>query len=393
MNDRRPNHRGTNRMPFIGIPNTNNLMTEGSETTTKKVIPLKRTIRSVNYVVGLISFEEQRNRKEQSTDEVEIQEAPAKDITPPYILCMNFSQVKTQDKAPEVLDLSQDSKTDETFQLGTFIDRENSLFKAIMEKFWDYQTKREPCCDHANKFWEWAFTLWPESKFKWNFKNLDKKWFDYMVSFPQFREVLRKWIIETEDETIKELEKKTQFQNKVQKIIHEMKTIMNDLNDKLYLDQQTGKVTHEEQNHFELRTLINNGGILVTYDPAVVTSTCEKHMNEKLANNFEKDSNFLKSFNKNLRKKRDKPMAGLPLFKYTIFESKILPTASVNTSNSEKIIEDKIEKYKEIEKASNHKTLVNNDDDEDDNLITIHMNMEIEPNEEQEDSQKMEIEK
>lgn len=43
-----------------------------------------------------------------------------------------------------------------------------------------------------------------------------------------------------------------------------MKTIMNDLNDKLYLDQQTGKVTHEEQNHFELRTLINNGGILVS---------------------------------------------------------------------------------------------------------------------------------
>lgn len=74
-----------------------------------------------------------------------------------------------------------------------------------MEKFWDYQTQIEPCCEKTNKFWEWVFTMWPDSKFKWryqrvltkfsnsSFKNIDKKWLEYMISFSQFREPLRKW--------------------------------------------------------------------------------------------------------------------------------------------------------------------------------------------------------
>ena len=45
--------------------------------------------------------------------------------------------------------------------------RENGLLKALMKKFWDYQTRIEPCCEHTRKFWEWVFLLWPESKFKW----------------------------------------------------------------------------------------------------------------------------------------------------------------------------------------------------------------------------------
>jgi len=109
-------------MSLVGLPNTNNSIPEVSESLHRKIVPLKRNVQSANYVVGLISFEEQRNRRELATDEVEIQEAPAKDIAPPYILCMNFSQVKQQDKAPEI-DLSQDNKINESLQPGSLIER------------------------------------------------------------------------------------------------------------------------------------------------------------------------------------------------------------------------------------------------------------------------------
>lgn len=116
------NQRGPNRMSLVGMPHLNNSMGEGLGASNRKVIPLKRTVQSANYVVGIISFEEQRSRREFNNDEIEIQEAPAKDIAPPYILCMNFSQVKVQDKPPEI-DLSQDNKANDPLLPGSFIEK------------------------------------------------------------------------------------------------------------------------------------------------------------------------------------------------------------------------------------------------------------------------------
>jgi len=69
--------------------------------------------------------------------------------------------------------------------------------------------------------------------------------------------------LENEDEIIKDLEKKPQFQNKPQRMAQEIKNMISDLNHKLYTDQLTEKFSQEEFNHSELRSLINNGGILV----------------------------------------------------------------------------------------------------------------------------------
>ncbi len=84
----------------------------GTKVLLKKTVPLKRLHKGINYFVGVVSFEEHRNIYEkQPAAEIEIQEGPPRDITPPYVLCMNFSQVRNLEKNAEILDLSQDNKS------------------------------------------------------------------------------------------------------------------------------------------------------------------------------------------------------------------------------------------------------------------------------------------
>ncbi len=124
MNERRATNRNLNRMPLMGINNSNHLVSEGSEPLNRRVIPLKRTSNSINYFVGLISLEEHKKRADFSyNDEAEKHDPPPKELTPPYILCMNFGQVKHQDRFPEILDLSQDGKQDETSIAGNYFER------------------------------------------------------------------------------------------------------------------------------------------------------------------------------------------------------------------------------------------------------------------------------
>ena len=84
----------------------------GTKMLLKKTVPLKRLLKGINYFVGVVSFEEHKNIYEkQPVAEIEIQEGPPRDITPPYVLCMNFSQVRSLEKNAEILDLSQDNKS------------------------------------------------------------------------------------------------------------------------------------------------------------------------------------------------------------------------------------------------------------------------------------------
>ena len=86
----------------------------GTKLISKKAVPLKRTHKGTNYFVGVVSFEEHKNIYEkQPAAEIEIQEAPPRDIAPPYVLCMNFSQVRNLEKNAEILDLSQDNKSED----------------------------------------------------------------------------------------------------------------------------------------------------------------------------------------------------------------------------------------------------------------------------------------
>ena len=118
------NQRGANGTSSFPLNTPTTIGDSGPTLVSRKLIPLKRASKSISYVVGLISFEEYKaNQNQHVMDDIEIQEKPPKDIAPPYVLCMNFSQIKTQDKAPEILDLSQDSKPNDTFMPGTLLDR------------------------------------------------------------------------------------------------------------------------------------------------------------------------------------------------------------------------------------------------------------------------------
>jgi len=129
----------------------------------------------------------------------------------------------------------------------------------------------------------------------------------------------------------------------------------------------------------------------VTYDPAVVTSSCEKNINEKFTCNIDTESTFLKTFNKSLKKKRDRPVSGVSIFKYTVIEPNI-PSGNVVNNSEKDFKNNKIGKNEEVETKSNYKSFIKNDEEY--NLFTIHMNMEVEPNDEQiQDNKKMETEK
>lgn len=123
MNERRGNNRQLNRSGQLGLQNNRSPM-EASESSKKRIIPLKRTVQSTHYVVGLITLEEHRNKKDpSSTDEVEFQDSLPKEIKPPYILCMNFSKVKNSEKNPDVVEITNDNKADEVFPGLDLVDK------------------------------------------------------------------------------------------------------------------------------------------------------------------------------------------------------------------------------------------------------------------------------
>jgi len=302
----------------------------GTKLTFKRTVPLKRVHKGVHYFVGVVSFEDHRNLYEkQPAAEIEIQEGPPRDIAPPYVLCMNFSQVENLEKNAEILDLSQDNKpaTEENF---INLESKSPLFKAFMKKFWEHQTRVKPCCEHTRKFWEWAFMVWPESGYKWNFKHLDKRWFDYMISHARFREALRKWLADHQGEVIGELIKKVEFEFDARVMANDINKKISEYNNRFFNATKEGRKESLQENLEEIVDLIDNDGFPVLWDPSTVTGTCEESIHCKLACNPDANSNFLKRFNKSLKKKREKPTLEAAIFKYVILD----PSQQSGNSNN-----------------------------------------------------------
>ena len=127
--------------------------------------------------------------------------------------------------------------------------------------------------------------------------------------------------------------------------------MISDLNEKLFCGVQEGSNAQEEHNQTELETLIDNGGVLVslslkqiilklkqvTYNPSVVKATCKEDVNHKLICNPDTHAPFLKTFNKSLRRRREKPKLDAPIFKFALID----PTTSVekNPKLSQKKLE------------------------------------------------------
>jgi len=196
----------------------------------------------------------------------------------------------------------------------------SAIFKAWMKKFWEYQLRVKPCCEHTRKFWEWVFMVWPESGYKWNFKNLDKRWFDYMISHARFREALRKWMAENEEDVIKELQKKVDYQFDAPGMATDIKKKITEYNTRFFNAAKEGRKESLQKNLEDIVDLIDHDGFPVLWDASAVTGTCEESIHCKLACNPDQNSNFLKSFNKGLKKKREKPKLEAAIFKYVVLD-------------------------------------------------------------------------
>jgi len=192
------------------------------------------------------------------------------------------------------------------------------VMRLVLQKFMDYESYVTPCCEKTKRFWEWAFMVCPDSKFKWCFKSMTNLWLDYMVSHIEFRDSLRKWLLENEEE-LAEQYTKTQPTKRVTQALKNIKQRIEAENKKLFDNLYYNIPITQNFTLQDLNNQIENNGILIQLDPKIMPKNCPEERSYKLAANPDVNG-FLKKFCSKLYTE-EKVQYTEPIFHYEMIEA------------------------------------------------------------------------